>query len=523
MTIHVEMVGTKELQAALAAAKGRALAEAGRALYLEGEAVMAESKRLVPVDEGTLRNSGMVEPPKVDGSVVEVVLGYGGAGAEYACVAANTTISVQGAKGGGKPASGVRVGDKVLTQAGVWKPVLKVFRYERGEPTPMVRITSRWRKGEHRTLEITPQHEVMVYRDGKNQWVAASEVRAGDQVFRRRKQAHNKGTGAAPEQRGPCKNCGRTWECGWFEVDGKRVVLGQGRVFCSVACRSAYWKAGNCPFTGVPRTAEVRAKMSATMTLRHMFMPEKHPNRVIAGRGQNTDIAQKVAAFLAELGIPYEVNASVGRRHVDFMCRTLKRVIEVDGAYWHRDQAKDVARDKELLAKLGAGWHIVHFHFFDPRFSPELEPEPIPERSFYVSVNPGPATYVEPTAFERAEVVSVESYVWKGHRTGARKLLFDFEVEGVASYTAAGIVVHNCFIHEGTGPAVGRPPFMPPVAPFKEWARRVLGDESLGFVIARAVGRRGLAPRKFLEIPLKARASTMAGRMAARIRRALGA
>lgn len=84
MTIHVEMIGTKELYAALAAAKGRAMAEAGKALYLEGEAVMAESKRLVPVDEGTLRNSGLVEPPKIDGTVVEVTLGYGGAGAEYA-------------------------------------------------------------------------------------------------------------------------------------------------------------------------------------------------------------------------------------------------------------------------------------------------------------------------------------------------------------------------------------------------------------------------------------------------------
>lgn len=81
---------------------------------------------------------------------------------------------------------------------------------------------------------------------------------------------------------------------------------------------------------------------------------------------------------------------------------------------------------------------------------------------------------------------------------------------------------YGLYIHEGIGPAVGRPPFMPPVAPFKEWAKRVLGDEGLGFVIARAVGRRGLAPRKFLETPLKARASTMAARLAARIRRALG-
>lgn len=74
------------------------------------------------------------------------------------------------------------------------------------------------------------------------------------------------------------------------------------------------------------------------------------------------------------------------------------------------------------------------------------------------------------------------------------------------------------YIHEGTGPAVGRPAFFPPVEPFAEWAGRVLGDESLGFVIARAVGRRGLEPRKFLEKPLKKRATGMAGRVAKRVR-----
>lgn len=78
------------------------------------------------------------------------------------------------------------------------------------------------------------------------------------------------------------------------------------------------------------------------------------------------------------------------------------------------------------------------------------------------------------------------------------------------------------YIHEGTGPAVGRPPFMPPVAPFKDWARRVLGDESAGYAVARAVGQRGLAPRKFLENPLKARLDSMGSRLAGRIRRMLG-
>lgn len=91
------------------------------------------------------------------------------------------------------------------------------------------------------------------------------------------------------------------------------------------------------------------------------------------------------------------------------------------------------------------------------------------------------------------------------------------EIEVTLGYGGAGSE-YAIYQHEGIGPAVGRPAFMPPVAPFAEWARRVLGDESLGFVIARSVGRKGLRPRKFLEIPFKARASGMVPRLARRVR-----
>lgn len=48
------------------------------ALYQEGEELMAEAKRLTPVDTGTLRSSGHVRLPEVtdDGAFVEV--GFGG-------------------------------------------------------------------------------------------------------------------------------------------------------------------------------------------------------------------------------------------------------------------------------------------------------------------------------------------------------------------------------------------------------------------------------------------------------------
>ena len=49
------------------------------------EAIMTESKRIVPVDTGTLMNSGHVQPVKEDASgEISVTLGYGGPAAKSA-------------------------------------------------------------------------------------------------------------------------------------------------------------------------------------------------------------------------------------------------------------------------------------------------------------------------------------------------------------------------------------------------------------------------------------------------------
>lgn len=74
------------------------------------------------------------------------------------------------------------------------------------------------------------------------------------------------------------------------------------------------------------------------------------------------------------------------------------------------------------------------------------------------------------------------------------------------------------YVHEGIGPAVGKPPFMPPVENIKPWARRVLGDESAAFPVARAIGRRGVKGKKFLETPLREAQAGMGARLAARIK-----
>ncbi len=75
------------------ARKLRALADRypdiiGNALFVLGEKIMNTSKReFVPVDLGTLRSSGHVEPPtRGKGREISVALVYGGPAAPYAIV-----------------------------------------------------------------------------------------------------------------------------------------------------------------------------------------------------------------------------------------------------------------------------------------------------------------------------------------------------------------------------------------------------------------------------------------------------
>ena len=52
--------------------------------------------------------------------------------------------------------------------------------------------------------------------------------------------------------------------------------------------------------------------------------------------------------------------------------------------------------------------------------------------------------------------------------------------------------LHMLVMEEGRKPGT-----MPPVEPLERWARRKLGVRGLGFVIARSIARKGIAPRRF--------------------------
>ena len=88
MKVSVELEGAEVLEKIIRRAAGdpeskRAL---GQAMYGFATGILNESKKLVPVDTGALRNSGRVEDDKISGDVIEVAISYGGAAGQYAAI-----------------------------------------------------------------------------------------------------------------------------------------------------------------------------------------------------------------------------------------------------------------------------------------------------------------------------------------------------------------------------------------------------------------------------------------------------
>ena len=84
-TTRVTITGEKAMIKKLNKLAAKSPIAAAAALTFEAEKIMSKSKRsFVPVDLGTLRASGHVQPPKITALGAEVTMGYGGAAAPYA-------------------------------------------------------------------------------------------------------------------------------------------------------------------------------------------------------------------------------------------------------------------------------------------------------------------------------------------------------------------------------------------------------------------------------------------------------
>lgn len=89
-TIGFAIKGTPELIDALKLAGARAVPVMSMALYEEMALVLADSKAIVPVGKtSSLLNSATILPPELDGTVVKVTVGYGGAASKYALIVHN--------------------------------------------------------------------------------------------------------------------------------------------------------------------------------------------------------------------------------------------------------------------------------------------------------------------------------------------------------------------------------------------------------------------------------------------------
>jgi hypothetical protein len=88
MKVSVEMEGGEQLQKIIDRAASDSGARAGleQAMFGFATKILNESKKIIPIDTGSLRNSGRVEDPKVSNGVIEVAITYGGSGAPYAAI-----------------------------------------------------------------------------------------------------------------------------------------------------------------------------------------------------------------------------------------------------------------------------------------------------------------------------------------------------------------------------------------------------------------------------------------------------
>lgn len=405
-------------------------AAAGADLDRRAERVLADQVANCPVLTGRLRGSLAIERTiAADGSPVRRI----GSNLSYACILGSraSVITSEGARTIGQ----IQPGERVLTQTGEFREVLAKSAFPATEKPDMVEITVPWRAGQDHVLNVTVDHKVLVLRDGRNQWVQAGDLLMTDGFYVRRKRSDRKGAGGRLHV---CLSCGQQF---------RRVGTAE-RSYCSTRCRDVAWAGSANPHRGRKRTEATKALLRQITADRLAAHPEQHPSRIVASRGRMTTCEATVATWLTTRGVAFERQRPVGTGVVDFFLPGCGTVIEADGAYWHRDQAKDVARDARIRADLPDA-EILHLHFFDPRFSPTLDPNPL-SGVHYVPCNPGPASFTDPRLFKAVTSVSVRH--WRFEARGSKpKMLYDLAVDTVHSFFANGILVSNSHVEQGTG------------------------------------------------------------------------
>lgn len=84
LSVNVQITGEDALLNSLRAFASQAGQAFAAALVQEAEVIMADAKARTPVDTGSLRGTGHVQPPQGEGDETSVTMGFGGPAAEYA-------------------------------------------------------------------------------------------------------------------------------------------------------------------------------------------------------------------------------------------------------------------------------------------------------------------------------------------------------------------------------------------------------------------------------------------------------
>ena len=105
-----------------------------------------------------------------------------------------------------------------------------------------------------------------------------------------------------------------------------------------------------------PWSAERRAAHGKRMSEIFYERPELHPNNKVANNRVKMSYPERLAhCFFADNGFQFEHQKRIGRYWSDFYLPDSNLVVEIDGAYWHKD---DTARDDFIR---GQGYQIIRF------------------------------------------------------------------------------------------------------------------------------------------------------------------
>lgn len=434
--------------------KKQSVRELKKSMRVIGTMVKREAKKRVPVDKNVLRQ-GIISSVFTVGSVTTVDIGTNvrsKTGFDYPCIL-GVTKSVRDEFGidssipgvetwdrGGQFIGRIVPGDFVRTQTGEFREVLKTQSFLAIEKPNVVIIEVPWRRGENHKLAVSWDHPILTFRGRRAKWIVAGDLRKDDRIFTRIKSAED-----TPQERiipsKICEICGNEYlPIGWRNY--------QQQKYCNNKCRAVAFRNAN-PHIGMKRSEGSKKKMSESAIRKFEINPDLHPSILVSKKGYRTQPEQDVEDWLICRNLDFEKQFRIGRYIVDFLVPSENTIYEADGSFWHRNQKKDIERDSRIL-KQRPGTQIIHIHFFNERFSPELISNPI-SSVHYLSCNPGPETYASPTFFEHRPIIDIKRFDVKDIWSDQLQLkYYDLQVDGIHSFICNGLVVSNTVIEFGS-------------------------------------------------------------------------